>query len=90
MNGKTLGHYHVGEQLGRGGMGEVCAADDLDLNHKVALKFLPDAVAGDTERMARFERDTSVSRLVGETLREKIPEERRYEAAMQQPFAVCK
>jgi hypothetical protein len=23
MNGKTLGHYRVGEQLGRVGMGEV-------------------------------------------------------------------
>ncbi len=90
MNGKTLGHYHVGEQPGRGGMGEVCAADDLDLNRKVALKFLPEAFAGDTERMARFERDTSVSRLAGEMLLEKILEERRYKAAMQQLFAVCK
>jgi len=57
MNGKTLGHYRVGEQLGRGGMGEVYAADDVNLNRKVALKFLPDAFAGDPERMARFERE---------------------------------
>jgi eukaryotic-like serine/threonine-protein kinase len=54
---KTLGHYRVGEQLGRGGMGEVYVADDLNLNRKVALKFLPDAFAGDPERMARFERE---------------------------------
>jgi eukaryotic-like serine/threonine-protein kinase len=57
---KTLGHYRVGEQLGRGGMGEVYLADDLNLNRKVALKFLPDAFAGDPERMARFEREAKL------------------------------
>jgi serine/threonine protein kinase/Tol biopolymer transport system component len=60
MNGTTLGHYRVGEQLGRGGMGEVFLADDLSLDRKVALKFLPDAFAGDPERMARFEREAKV------------------------------
>ena len=60
MNGKTLGHYRVGEQLGRGGMGEVYVADDLSLDRKVALKFLPDAFTGDPERMARFEREAKV------------------------------
>ena len=49
MIGKTLGHYRVGEQLGRGGMGEVYLADDLNLNRKVALKFLPDAFAADPD-----------------------------------------
>jgi eukaryotic-like serine/threonine-protein kinase len=60
MNGKTLGHYRVVEQLGRGGMGEVYSAEDLNLNRKVALKFLPDAFAGDPERMAPFEREAKL------------------------------
>jgi serine/threonine protein kinase/WD40 repeat protein len=60
MIGKTLGHYRVGEQLGRGGMGEVYMADDHNLNRKVALKFLPDAFTGDPERMARFEREAKL------------------------------
>jgi Tol biopolymer transport system component len=60
MIGKTLGHYRVGEQLGRGGMGEVYLADDLNLNRKVALKFLPEAFAADPERMARFEREAKL------------------------------
>src|SRR5512144_1802970 len=64
MSGQTLGHYRVGEQLGRGGMGEVYAADDLSLDRKVALKFLPDAFTGDPERMARFEREAKVLALL--------------------------
>jgi eukaryotic-like serine/threonine-protein kinase len=60
MIGKTLGHYRVGEQLGHGGMGEVYLADDLNLNRKVALKFLPDVFAADPERMARFEREAKL------------------------------
>jgi eukaryotic-like serine/threonine-protein kinase len=60
MIGRTLGHYRVIQELGRGGMGEVYVADDLNLNRKVALKFLPDAFTNDPERMARFEREARV------------------------------
>ena len=41
-------------------MGEVYLADDLNLNRKVALKFLPDAFVADPERMARFEREAKL------------------------------
>ena len=57
MIGKTLGHYRVRAQLGRGGMGEVFLADDLSLGRRVALKFLSNAFTDDPERMARFERE---------------------------------
>jgi eukaryotic-like serine/threonine-protein kinase len=60
MIGKTLGHYRVVQELGRGGMGEVYLADDLNLNRKVALKFLPEIFTGDPERMARFEREAKL------------------------------
>jgi serine/threonine-protein kinase len=60
MVGKTLAHYEITSQLGRGGMGEVYQADDLNLNRKIALKFLPEAFAADPERMARFEREAKL------------------------------
>jgi serine/threonine protein kinase len=57
---KTLAHYEITSQLGKGGMGEVFLADGLSLNRKGALKFLPDAFTGDPERMARFEREAKL------------------------------
>jgi serine/threonine protein kinase len=60
MIGKMLGHYRITSQLGKGGMGEVYLADDLNLNRKVALKFLPEAFAADPERMTRFERGANL------------------------------
>jgi hypothetical protein len=41
-------------------MGKVSVADDLNLNRRVALKFLPGAFTGDPERMVRFEREAKL------------------------------
>ena len=58
--GQTIAHYKILEKIGVGGMGEVYLAEDLSLDRKVALKFLPDVFTGDPERMARFEREAKL------------------------------
>ncbi|HEU5181339.1 MAG TPA: protein kinase, partial [Candidatus Polarisedimenticolia bacterium] len=55
--GKTLGHYRIERPIGQGGMGEVFLAEDTKLDRKVALKVLPDDMAADPDRLARFQRE---------------------------------
>jgi serine/threonine-protein kinase len=58
--GRKLLHYRITAALGHGGMGEVYRAEDTKLGREVAIKVLPQALAADPERMARFEREARI------------------------------
>ena len=58
--GTRLGPYEVIAQIGAGGMGEVYRATDTNLKRQVAIKVLPESVAGDADRLARFQREAEV------------------------------
>src|SRR6266851_156704 len=58
--GTRLGPYEILSALGAGGMGEVYRAKDSKLGRAVAIKVLPEELALDPERMARFEREAKV------------------------------
>jgi eukaryotic-like serine/threonine-protein kinase len=60
MIGKTLGHYQISSQLGKGGMGEVYQAKDQKLGRNVAIKVLPEEFAKDADRVARFQREAKL------------------------------
>ena len=58
--GARFGPYEVLDLLGAGGMGEVYRALDTRLKREVAVKVLPDGVATDPERLARFRREAEL------------------------------
>ena len=58
--GSQLGVFTITGPIGVGGMGEVYQATDTNLKRQVAIKVLPASVAGDADRLARFQREAEV------------------------------
>ncbi|MBK7377953.1 MAG: serine/threonine-protein kinase [Ignavibacteriales bacterium] len=57
MINKIISHYKIISQLGQGGMGVLYLAEDLELNRKAVLKFLPPELINDPEINLRFKRE---------------------------------
>jgi serine/threonine protein kinase len=56
--------YRIVNLLGRGGMGEVYRADDLLLEHPIAIKVVAAAATADTRAISRFRNEVRIARQV--------------------------
>ncbi|HWZ31716.1 MAG TPA: protein kinase [Bryobacteraceae bacterium] len=82
------GRYRIVRFLGRGGMGEVYEAEDLELREHVALKTLRPEIASDTRSIARFKQEIQLSRKISHPNVCKVFDLARHPANDSSPGAV--
>ena len=61
LTGKIISRYKIIQPIGSGGMGVLYLAEDLELNRKAVLKFLPPDMMNDPETNLRFKREAQAT-----------------------------
>jgi len=61
MTGQTISHFEILDPIGKGGMGVVYRARDMELDRLVAIKFLAQDIVGDAESTERFVREAKAA-----------------------------
>jgi len=59
--GNIFGDYQVVREIGRGGMGRVFEAWDINLDRRVALKVLPDSLLNKEKSLKRFVQEAKIA-----------------------------